>query len=75
VDQPELGSESMDLHTGAVPGDEAVPDGRIGWCMEVTRVRGCRRVCQSGISNGQEDGRNQGGFLYSNRKSTVGGER
>jgi len=30
VDQPELGSESMDLHTGAVPADEAVPDGRIG---------------------------------------------
>jgi len=28
--QPELGSESMDLHSGAVPGDEAVPDGRIG---------------------------------------------
>jgi len=24
----------MDLHTGAVPGNEAVPDGRIGRCME-----------------------------------------
>jgi len=55
----------MDLHTGAVPGDEAVPDGRIKWCMEATLVRGRRRVCQSGISDGQEDGRHRGGFLYS----------
>jgi len=58
----------MDLHTETVPGDEAVPDGRIGWCMEDTLVRGRRRVCQSGISDGQEDGRNRGGFLYSDRK-------
>jgi len=55
----------MDLHTGAVPGDEGVPDGRIGRCMEATLVRGHRRVCQSGINDGQEDGRNRGGFLYS----------
>jgi len=48
----------MYLHTGAVPGDEAVPDGRIKWCMEATMVRGRRRVCQSGISDGQEDGCN-----------------
>jgi len=75
VDQPELGSESMDLYTGAVPGDEAVPDGRIGWCMEATLVRGRRGVCQSGISDGQEDGRNQGGFLYIDRRSTAGGEQ
>ena len=40
-----------------MPGDEAVPDGRIGWCMEATPVRGCRRECQSGISDGQRDGR------------------
>jgi len=65
VYQPELGSESIDLHTGAVPGDEAVPNGRMGWRMEATLVRGRRRVCQSGISDGQEDGRNRGGFLYS----------
>ena len=69
--QPELGSESMDLHTGAVLGDEAVPDGPMGRCMDVTLVRGRRRVCQSGISDGQEDGRNRGGFLYSNRRSTA----
>ena len=31
----------MDLHIGAVPGDEAVPDGRIGLCMEATLVWGC----------------------------------
>jgi len=58
VDQPELRSESMDLYNGAVPGDEAVPDGRIGWCREATQVRGRRGVCRSGISDGQEDGRN-----------------
>jgi len=65
----------MDLHTETVPGDEAVPDGRIGWCMEVTLVRGRRRVCQSGISDGQEDGPNRSGFLYSDRRSTAGGEQ
>jgi len=72
VDQPELGSESIDLHTGAVPGDEVVPDGRIKWCVEATLVRGRRRVCQSGISDGQEDGRNRRGFLYSDRRSSAG---
>ena len=71
--QPELGSESMDLHSGAVLGDEAVPDGRRGWCMEATLVRGRRRVCQSGISDGQEDWRNRCGFLYSDRRSSAGG--
>jgi len=60
----------MDLHTRAVPGDEAVPAGRIGRCMEATLVRGRRRVCQSGISDGQEDGRNRGGFLNSDRTWT-----
>jgi len=63
----------MDLHTGAVTGDEAVPDGRIGRCIEATLVRGRRTVCQCGISYGQEDGRNRGGFLYSDRRSTAGG--
>jgi len=62
----------MDLFTGAVPGDEAVPDSRIEWCMEATLVRGRRRVCQSGISDGQKDGRNRGGFLYSDRRSAAG---
>ena len=65
----------MDLHTGAVPGAEAVPDGRLGRCMEAALVRGRRRVCQSGISDGQKDGRNRGRFLYSDRRSTAGGEQ
>jgi len=30
----------MDLHTGAVPGNEAVPDGRRGQYMEATLGRG-----------------------------------
>ena len=75
VDQPGLGSESMDLHTGAVPGDEAVPDGRIKWCMEATVMWGRRRGCQSGITDGQEDGGNRAGFLYSDRRSTAGREQ
>jgi len=48
----------MDLHTGAMPGDEAVPDGRMERWMEVTQMRGCRWVCQNGISSTQKDGRN-----------------
>jgi len=73
--QPEQGSESQDLHTGAVPGDGAVPDGRMGRCMEAALVKGRQRVYQSGLSDGQEDGRNRGGFLYSDRRSTAGGEQ
>ena len=65
----------MDLHSGVVPGDKAVPNGRIGSCMEATLVRGRQRVCQSGISDGQEDGCNRDGFLYSDRRSTVEGEQ
>ena len=53
----------MDRHTGAMPGDEAVPDGRMERWMEVTLMRGRRRVCQSGISHGQKDGRNRGGVF------------
>jgi len=30
----------MDLHTGAVPGDEAVPEGRMKRWMEVTLREG-----------------------------------
>ena len=65
----------MDLHTGAVPRDEAVPDGRMGKRMEKTHMRGPRWECQGGISDGQKDGRNRGGFLYGDRRSTVGGEQ
>jgi len=48
----------MDLYTRAVPEEEAVPDGRTERCMDVTLVRGRRRVCQGGISDGLEDGGN-----------------
>ena len=61
----------MDLHTGVMPADEAVADGRMERCMKVTLVRGHRRVCQSGICDGQKDRHNRGGFLYSDRRSTT----
>jgi len=61
----------MDLHTRAVPGNEVMPDGRIGKRVEETLLRGPQWVYQNGNSNGQEDGRNRGGFLYSDRRSTA----
>jgi len=61
----------MDMRAGAVPRDGAVPNGRRGQCMEATLGRDRWRVCQSGISDGQKDGRNRGGFLYSDRRSTA----
>jgi len=61
----------MDLHTRAMPGEEAVPDGRMERWVEVTLMRGRQRVCQSGISDGHEDGRKRGGFLYCDRRSTA----
>jgi len=75
VDQPELGSESMDLQAGAGPGDKAVHDGRMGKWMEGTLMRGPRWECQGCISDSQKDGRNRGGFLHSDRRSTAGGEQ
>ena len=63
----------MDLHTRAVPGNEAVPDGRMGKRTEETLMRGPRWVCQNGIGDSQKDGRKRGGFLYSDRRSTAGG--
>jgi len=44
----------MDLYTGAMPGDHAVPD---------VRMERWKEVCQSGISDGQKDGRNRGGVV------------
>jgi len=61
----------MDLRTRAGPGNEAMPYGRLGKRVEKTLLRGPRRVCQNGISDGQEDGRNRGRFLYSDRRSTA----
>jgi len=37
-------------------------------------MMGRRWVCQNGISDGLVDGRNRGGFLYKDRRSTAGGE-
>jgi len=63
--QPELGSESEDLHAGAVPGNKAVPDGRMGKRVEESLMRGPRWVCQNGMSDGQKDRHNRGVCLYS----------
>jgi len=60
----------MDLHTGAVPGNQAMPDGRMGMQVEETLMRGPRWVCQNRISDGQKAGRNLGAFLYSDGRST-----
>jgi len=59
----------VDLHAGVVPGNEAVPDGRMGKWREETLMRGTRWECQNSISDGQEYGRNRRGFLYSCHKS------
>jgi len=63
----------MDLHAGAVPRDQAVPDGSEGKWTEESLLRGPQCVYQKGISHGQEDGCKQGVFLYSERRSTAGG--
>jgi len=60
----------MDLHTGAVPGNEPIPDGRMGKWVEETLLRSPQCLCQNGFSGGQEAGRNRGQFLYSDRRST-----
>jgi len=65
----------MDLHAGGVAGNEAVPDGRMRYQMAETLMRGPRWVCQNGISDSQKDGRNRGGFMYTDRRSTAGGEQ
>jgi len=63
----------MDMHTRAVLGNKAVPDGRMERWMEETLMRVPQWVCQNGISDGQEDGCNRDVFLYSDRRSTAGG--
>ena len=63
----------MDLHAGVVPGNEAVPDGRMGKRIEETLMRGPRGVCQNSIIDGQKDGCNRDGCLYSDRSTTAGG--
>jgi len=65
----------VDLHTRAVLGNEAVLHGRMGKWREEILIRGPRWERQNGISDGQEGGPNQGVFLYSDRRSTTGGEQ
>jgi len=55
VYQLEIGKESIDLRTGVVPGNEAMPDGRMGKRVEKTLLRGPQWMCQTGISDGPED--------------------
>ena len=52
----------MDLHTGVVPGDNAVRAGSIKRLVEET-LTSPQSVCPKGISDGQEDGCNCCGFL------------
>jgi len=61
----------MDVHTRAVSGDKAVHDSSMERWMEVTLMRGRRKVCQSGISKGQKEWRTGGGFCYSDRRLTA----
>ena len=67
--QPELGSESIDLRTGAVPDD------RMGRCMEEILMRGRRRVYQGGISDGQRTGVTEAGFCIATEDRPRKGER
>jgi len=69
VYQLELESQSMDLHTGARPEDEVVPNSRMERWMEGAQMRGRWSWCQSGISDGKKDGCNRGRLLYSDRRS------
>jgi len=52
----------MDLHTGAVPGDEAVPDSRIGWCMEATLVRVAGGRAKAALATARRTGVTEAGF-------------
>jgi len=48
----------MDLHTGGVPRNKAMPDPRMGKRVEETLLKGPRWVCLNSISDDQEDGHN-----------------
>jgi len=61
----------MDLRTGAVPGNEAMPEGSMEKRAVENQLKGPWLVCQNGISDDEEDGRKRGGFLYRDRRTTV----
>ena len=52
----------MDLRTRALPGNEAMPNGRIAKRVPETLLWGPRWVCQTGMSGGQEDGVTEAGL-------------
>ena len=60
--QRKVGKESIDLHTGAVPEDKAVTDGRVG-TEHGGDVQGPLGGCQGGITDGRKDGRSPGGLF------------
>jgi len=57
----------MDLQTGAMPGDEAVPDGRMKRWMDVTLMRGRRRVCQAALATAKRTGITKAGFCIATK--------
>jgi len=65
----------VEQHAGAVVGLEAVPDSTVGKWIEESLVSGPWWVCQTGMSDGQKDGPNRGGLLYSDQRSTAGREQ
>jgi len=61
----------MDLLDETVPGNEGVSRGRLRTEDREDIKEGSLVGVPNGISDGQEDGHNQGMFLYSDRRSTA----
>jgi len=61
----------MGLHDKGVPGNEAMPRGRLRMEDGEDIRDGSPVGVPNGISHSQEDGPNRGVFLYSNRRSTA----
>ena len=72
--QAELGSESVDLHAGAVPGNEAAPDGRMGKWREETIMRGPRWECQTALATARRTGVTEAGFCIATEDRPREGE-
>jgi len=61
----------MDLLNGVVPGNEAVPGGRLRMGGGEDIKEGSPVAETNGISDGVGDGHNRGVFLYSDPRSTA----
>jgi len=61
----------MGLHDKAVPGNEAVPGGRLRTGGGEDIREGSQVGEPNGVSDSQEDRHNRGVFLYSDRGSTA----